>query len=342
MKNIRPLLLLRTSLILVFSNLFSVQAEPPMRAKIVFTSTRDGNAEIYMINTDGSEQIRLTNHPGDDFDPTWSPTGEHIAFVSERDHRGLYDIYLMDPDGENIRRAFSELEYRTAPTWSPDGQKIAYHTYSPVPDWAVYCNTINSRETERIAEVGIHRSGFPAWSPDGTEIAFSGTMRVAPIIGGAVPIERRIWIINLQTREKEMLPLKEPLKVNGADLQYPAWSPDGKKIAFSLRERDGKKPGIYIVNRNGRRPNEILKNASGMLAWSPDGKELLYKKTVGGQRQLFKINLNARIRTPLAPLGPTTRHAQNTGWDWFDPQILPVSPKPQLITTTWAKVKITH
>lgn len=133
-------------------------------AKIVFTSARNRNAEIYIMNTDGSQQIRLTQYPGEDFDPTWSPNGEHIAFVSERDHEGLYDIYLMDPDGKNIRRAFNDLSYRTAPTWSPDGKHIAYHTYSTVPDWAVYTKPLGSGEAKRIAKSGRGWSGFPARS----------------------------------------------------------------------------------------------------------------------------------------------------------------------------------
>lgn len=170
----------------------SVSAEAPKRAKIVFTSIGDGNVEIYIMNADGSEQVRLTNHPGDDFDPTWSPTGEQIAFVSERDHEGLPDIYLMDPDGKNIRRAFDDLEYRTAPTWAPDGKKIAYNTYSPVPDWAVYINTLNSGKTERLAKSAEFFGGFPSWSPDGTKIAFtSGSFA-----------KWRIQIINLITRKK--------------------------------------------------------------------------------------------------------------------------------------------
>jgi hypothetical protein len=79
-----------------------------------------------------------------------------------------------------------------------------------------------------------------------------------------------------------------------------------------------------------------------MVAWSPSGKELLFKKTVDGQKQLFKIGLHSRVKAPLALLGPSIRHGQNTGWDWFDPKGLPVSPKPQLLTTIWAKVKITN
>ena len=336
MKIMRFCLLFNICLVLVFSNFFSIWAEAPARAKIVFTATHDGNADIYVMNIDGSEQVRLTNHPGDDFDPTWSPNGEHIAFVSEREHEGLYDIYLMDPDGQDIRRAFDELDYRTAPTWSPDGKRIAYHTYSPVPDWAIYVNTIDRDTAERVTEVGIYPSGFPTWSPDGTEIAFGSVKpRGAPPLGG-VPIEWHIWAVNLQTRKKEML----SLKIKDGDLRYPAWSPDGRKIAFSWRSRNGKEAGVYTVTRKGKRATEIVKNASGMLAWSPDSKELLYKKTIGGQKQLFKIDLASRSKTPLALLGPSIRRGRNTGWDWFDPKILPVTPQSQLLTTTWSEIKV--
>ena len=55
-----------------------ISAEAPIRPKIVFNSTRDGNIEIYMMDTDGKQQVRLTQHPDADFQPVWSPTGEQI------------------------------------------------------------------------------------------------------------------------------------------------------------------------------------------------------------------------------------------------------------------------
>ena len=322
MKRLHLCLLCWTAFTLLCLSICPVSAQAPTRPKIVFTTTRDGNAEIYVMNTDGSEQVRLTDNPGVDSDPTWSPTGEHIAFVSERDHERLYDIYLMDPDGKNVRRAFDDSEYRTSPTWSPDGKKIAYNTYSPLPDWAVYISPLGGGEAERLAESGMLRGGFPSWSPDGTKVAFT------------VGKTWRIRIINLITRQQEtMLP-----RIPGSDMLYPAWSPDGKKIAFGMWKRD-REPSIYISDRDSRKLDKIVENAYIAPTWSPDGKALLYPKKVGDQTLLLKIDLDSRTETPLARLG-RTGGVGNIGWDWFDPEVPPISPEPQLLTTIWGKMKI--
>ena len=73
--------------------LCSVSAKPLTTEKIVFSSNRNGNSEIYMMNPDGSQQVRLTNHHADDFRPVFSPTGEEILFVSGRS--GELDLYII-------------------------------------------------------------------------------------------------------------------------------------------------------------------------------------------------------------------------------------------------------
>lgn len=92
-------------LVLIFGE-EQVFAEAPKISKILFTSTRDGNREVYMMNPDGSKQVNLTRHPATDLQAAWSPTGEQILFVSDRE--GIRDLYLMDPDGSNVRRVFKK------------------------------------------------------------------------------------------------------------------------------------------------------------------------------------------------------------------------------------------
>lgn len=292
------------ALILGGVQVFPVFAKAPSTSKIAFTSTRDGNSEIYIMNPDGSKQVNLTRHPARDLAPVWSPTGEHIAFNSSRG--GTRDIYLMDADGRNVRKLFRRLAYREYPTWSPDGQKLAY---LHADEWSIYVGSVDGGQEERITSTNF-LGGWPAWSPDGSEIAFIFT---------AGPGGYRLKVVNLQTRkERVMIPNNEP-----RTLWDPAWSPDGTRIAFGWHQK-----GIYTINRDGKGLKRIIANAS-RPAWSPFGDELVY----GKKQQLFRYNLSSRRSTQL------TRGAINFGADWFDPQLLPVQPQTSLLTTKWATIK---
>ena len=68
------------ALILLSLSVSSIFADAPKTAKIAFTSTRDGNAEIYLMNPDGTEQVNLTQSRNHQVGPAWSPTGKHILF----------------------------------------------------------------------------------------------------------------------------------------------------------------------------------------------------------------------------------------------------------------------
>ena len=308
-------------------------AKAPTKPKILFTSLRDGNYEVYIMNPDGSEQVNMTQHPAADLEAAWSPTGEQILFVSDRE--GTRDLYLMDADGANVRRVFKQKTdvWRTAPTWSPDGKQFVYQC----KDWnfikgGLYLVTFGEEDAEFIGKYNT-----PEWSPDSSEIVCSD--HHGP---GA-----RLTFINIHTREEE-----QPLRTEALLWQFESsWSAAGDRLAFAgnkdplpvildrgLHRVWKNKQTIYIVNRDGTGLRQLVDEA-GSDAWdpelSPDGSEVLFTQR-NGAMQISKVDINSGVRTVL------TRTGGDFGGDWFDPaytRTLSISPQPELLTTTWGELK---
>ena len=321
------------STLLVLGILPAALAKAPTTAKIVFSSNRDGNSEIYTMNPDGSEQVNLTKHRASDYNPVWSPTGEQILFVSDR--HGTKDLYLMKADGTNVRKVFKKLVGRQYPTWSPDGKQFAYHRFDKL---AIYVASRDGKNEKELAS-GL----WPVWSPNGSEIAFVADEKFVFLAEGVLQVENaKIQIINLQTNAQEAL-------LPGKRLMFsPAWAPNSHKIAFSWINLDpinllaGKDPAdaeaVYVVNRDGSGLKQIVDAddaATSNPIWAPQGDELIYEKEVREDTHLFKIALDGDVSEQL------TQQGDNFGGDWFDPEFaLPVSPQPQLLTTVWGKLKV--
>jgi TolB protein len=143
----------------------------PDGTKIAFTSNRDGNDEIYIMNTDGSGVRRLTNHPEIDVTPTWSPAGNQIAFTSNRS--GTPQIWIVNVDGSGVQQITRESWCDRA-TWSPAPyNEIAYASRSGGGfDLRIF--DFATRSTRTITD-GIGTSEQPTFSPNGRHIAFNSS-----------------------------------------------------------------------------------------------------------------------------------------------------------------------
>ena len=138
---------------------------------IAFQSSRNGNYEIYVMDSDGSNPHRLTDHPAADWFPSWSPDGRHIAYVSERD--GKSKIYVIGSDGSDPRNLTNDSDRHYYPSWSPDGRHIAFVTMRNNKA-AIYA--MDSDGSNRLLmTIDPGQPWSPSWSPDGRHIAFQSS-----------------------------------------------------------------------------------------------------------------------------------------------------------------------
>ncbi len=146
----------------------------PNASKIVFSSTRDGNQEIYTMDANGMNPIRITNNPATDRYPVYSPDGTKIAFMSDRD--GQSEIYIMNADGTNqVRLTNTPAKDSSAPVFSPDGTKIAFEGFRTETsnNSNIFIMNVNGSNQTRLTS-GIEDYA-PSFSPDGSAIAFYTT-----------------------------------------------------------------------------------------------------------------------------------------------------------------------
>jgi WD40 repeat protein len=208
-------------------------AVPRANGKIAFSSSRDGNAEIYTMNADGSAQTRLTNTPAGEDQAAWSPDGQRIAFVSNRDFN--FEIYTMNADGSGPTRLTTNPKIDAQPAWSPDGQRIAFVSERPTLEKLWMMNADGSNQTSLDATIVFSvNDRHPTWSPDGQRIGF-GTDRDG---------NGEIYAMNADGSGQTRL-TNDP-----AGDVHPAWSPDGRRIAFDSA-RDGPFEDIYLMNPDG-------------------------------------------------------------------------------------------
>ena len=300
------------------------------KPQIAFTSGRDGNSEIYVMDADGKNQRRLTNHPATDFNPSWSPDGKKIAFSSYR-NGGNIQIFVMDSDGQNpIRLTGGVNDWN--PAWSPDGQKIAFDGFGDEEfdgeAWNLEIYVMDSDGKNRKRLTDSPKSNLnPSWSPDSKRIAFESTRHGAT----------EIYVMDADGSKQERL------TNNGVADDYPAWSPDGQKIAFSsslvflgvdAQEGDYE---IYVMDPDGNNRRMLTNNVvhDAGPSWSPDGQLIAYESwSKGKPLEIHLITAEGEYLMRLSEL-----HKKGDAHpDWFDPTGRAVSPAGNQITI-WGGVK---
>jgi len=212
---------LSASIVFIFCNKNNVIDPEPEYGlfKIAFQTNRDGNPEIYIMNSNGSNQTNLTNNSTGNWHPSISPNGDKIAFVQVSPDTGLADIYIMNVDGSNqTRLTYNKNVVDWYPSWSYDGSKIVFESRDPLSGSGGEIYIINSDGSNQTRLTNIDEDNYPSyspsWSPDGSKIVFSSgrenpDVRFEFIAG--------IFVMDADGSNKTRL-------TNGVDYS-PSWSP---------------------------------------------------------------------------------------------------------------------
>lgn len=226
---------------------------PITKSLIAYTSNLDGDYEIYVMNTDGSNIKQLTYNFSQDTQPAWSPDGKYIAFSSDKDGSYMWnsDIFVMRSDGTgivNLTKTIGINEYSAF--WSLDSKKIGFLSdASGSEDY--YVMNIDGTGVRLMQDFEFPDFAWPS---------VFGDYYIYEELNGNYDI-----FIDLFANPKGGVNLTK----HSANDRYPTWSPDGRKIAF-VSDRDFNNE-IYIMNFDGSNQTRITYNNAddNHPNWSP-------------------------------------------------------------------------
>lgn len=252
---------------------------------VVFTSERDGSADIFRVHADGSGLERLTDDPAFDDQGALSPDGSMLAFISTRDG-GFANLWVQDlsSPSRHARPIAKTNAGSFRPSWSPDGKWIAFTSdrdttrarwdggWEFVQSTALYTVRADGTSLRRLTELGGY-AGSPQWSADGRRIVFyrSTPRDVYPgRFGRNRPALSQIVSMDLASGAVHEYTSGPGLKV------APHWLPDGE-IGFLQKFGDAK--GLAFVSGKTGMPG-IMRNPS----WPADGRTVVYQKPIDAKR----------------------------------------------------------
>ena len=271
----------------------------PDGRSILFTSRRNGSADVYRVQPDGSRLERLTDHPAFDDQAVLSPDGRTVAFVSSR--TGQADVWLLDVVSRRLRNLTNHPGGDYRPAWSPDGQWIAFTSdresagsqastptsiagFSPPQITELYAVKADGSALRRLTD-SDGSVGSAAWSPDGRQLVFYEASPVdwramgTDFMGGPSMATSQIVSLDVATGARQVL-------TSGPGRKYlPKWT--GGTVAYvrgDVAEKRGVRQRVNYVSYgidfvDGR---TALRGVYSNVSWSPDGRRMVFHRAIEG------------------------------------------------------------
>jgi Tol biopolymer transport system component len=265
---------------------------------IAFESNREGNPEIYILNTNGFVITRLTIDPGVDSQPAWSPDGNRLAFVTNR--TGNNEIHIVNANGTAVTNLTNDPSDDQHPSWSPDGQWIAFSTNRD-GNQEVYITRIDGSETINLTN-SPSEDYQPDWFSDDRLIIGSGEW-----IGFTTNRDGNQEIYLMRNDGSELVNVTN----HPSNDFFPEASPDGTRITFTTN-RDGNQE-IYIINLDGTTPLNLTENPAEDFysTWSPTNQWIAFTSNRNGNPEIYVVRDDL---TNLYNLTDNTGEDRNPAW----------------------------
>jgi Tol biopolymer transport system component len=224
------------------------------------------NDAIYAIARIGSSPTKLTSGLDSDSHPALSPNGRRIAFQRYTNTNALPQIWVMNANGSG-QRQLTRGGSAEQPQWSPNGDKILFQGFRGSSSTELWVINADGSGRVRLTNSPHHVDVAGAsWSPSGKVIAFARDSIDVPSDSGG------IYVVKADgTGLKQLTPAPNR---GAVELRSPAWSPDGRKIAYV---RSGNAVEIWTMNSNGMNPRKLAGPDYGPPAWCPDSTSIAFR-----------------------------------------------------------------
>ena len=256
--------------------------------RVAFSSSRaGGNPEIYTMNADGSDVVRLTNNTFTDQHPRFSPDGRRIIFSSNRNN-SRYEIYAMDADGSNVVRITNIAGDNLQPSYSADGTRITFVSKRISARENIFIMNSDGSNQVQLTNVFPRQAFNPSFDPTGSRIAFDKSYTISGIT------YRDVFTMN--TDGTDVVQLTQD---TGGSNFFPAYSPDGTKIAF-MSGRVGGVQHIFTMNSDGSLEQRLTASSDQETTpvYSRDGARIAFTNITAGSLSVVKTDGTGLAQIP--------------------------------------------